>query len=44
MMEKTQTENNNPPVMKSWFRLYTLVIINLVFWLSVFYLFRRMFE
>jgi len=33
-----------PPILKSWPRLYSIVIINLVFWLLTFYIIRRIFE
>jgi flagellar biosynthesis/type III secretory pathway M-ring protein FliF/YscJ len=35
---------DSPPIMKSWNRLYTLVMANLVFWLLTFYIIRRIFE
>jgi len=40
-------ENNNiesPPILKKWSRLYWIVMLNLIFWLSAFYIFRRIFE
>lgn len=33
-----------PPVLKKWSRLYLVVMINLVLWLLIFYVFRRLFE
>ena len=40
----TRETDSSPPILKSWSRLYTLVIINLVLWLVVFYIIRRIFE
>jgi hypothetical protein len=37
-------ENSPPPILKSWSRMYLAVIINLIFWLSTFYIIRRIFE
>jgi hypothetical protein len=34
----------SPPILKSWSRLYTVVMVNLVFWLLTFYILRRIFE
>jgi len=44
MKEKIFDENEKPPIMKSWSRLYWAVILNLVFWLTLFYIFRKVFE
>ena len=33
-----------PPIFKKWSLLYYLVLANLVFWLTLFYIFRRVFE
>jgi hypothetical protein len=41
---KSQEQSEQPPVLGSWKRLYSLVILNLAFWLLIFYLFRRVFE
>jgi len=41
-------KNNNteekPPFFKKWSTLYWVVFANLIFWLSLFYIFRRIFE
>lgn len=44
MSENAIPENDTPPILKRWSRLYWLVIINLLFWLSAFYVCRRIFE
>jgi len=36
--------HENPPILKRWSRLYTLVIANLIFCLILFYIIRRIFE
>ena len=40
----TKVAADSPPILKSWNRLYTLVMANLVFWLLTFYIIRRIFE
>ena len=44
--EKNNNHNveESPPILKSWPRLYTLVLVNLIFWLCTFYIIRRIFE
>jgi hypothetical protein len=42
MNEKEQS--SAPPLLGSWRRLYMTVLANLIFWLVVFYIFRRIFE
>ena len=37
-------EDERPPILGSWKKLYLLVLINLVGWLTVFYILRRIFE
>jgi len=46
MMEKQDTEpaGERPPFLSSWNRLYTLVLLNLVFLIVIFYLFTRTFS
>jgi len=39
-----QDSEEAPPILKNWSRLYTIVMINLVFWLLTFYIIRRIFE
>ena len=42
---KTSREiEEKPPIMKSWNRLYAVVILNLLFCLTIFYIIRRIFE
>ena len=43
-MEENIEKLENPPILKKWSRLYWAVIINLVTWLLIFYLFRKVFE
>ncbi|MFC2134606.1 hypothetical protein ACFLTH_08320 [Bacteroidota bacterium] len=43
-MKKPHIENEPPPIMKKWSRLYWLMIINLIGLLLFFYLFRKVFE
>jgi len=43
-MKADDIKSEAPPILKKWSRLYWVVILNLVFWLSTFYLFRRIFE
>jgi len=44
MKQTYEPENTPPPVLKRWPRLYGLVMMNLVFWLALFYIIRRIFE
>lgn len=37
-------EDEPPPVMGSWRRLYTVVLIHLAFWIAVFYAFTVQFD
>jgi len=37
-------EDERPPILGSWKKLYMLVLVNLVGWLTVFYILRRIFE
>jgi hypothetical protein len=41
---KETTQEDKPPILGSWKKLYFLVMINLVGWLTVFYIIRRIFE
>jgi hypothetical protein len=41
---KETTQKEKPPILGSWKKLYFLVMINLVVWLAVFYIIRRIFE
>jgi hypothetical protein len=41
--EFLQTEEK-PPILKTWNRIYLLVILNLIFCLTLFYIIRRIFE
>jgi sugar phosphate permease len=44
-IEKTSKEREEKPlIFKSWNRLYLLVLLNLIFCLTVFYIIRRIFE
>jgi hypothetical protein len=43
-MEENVNQIENPPILKKWSRLYWAVMINLILWLSAFYVFRRIFE
>lgn len=43
-MEENINHIENPPILKKWSRLYLAVMVNLVFWLTAFYLFRKVFE
>jgi hypothetical protein len=43
--DKNKNVNDEPPpILKHWSRLYSIVMINLLFWLLTFYIIRRMFE
>ncbi len=42
--QKINSDNNPPPVMKTWKRLYSFVFINLVLLVLIFYLFTKAFE
>jgi len=44
MMEENQNQIEGPPILKKWSRLYWIVMLNLVFWLTSFFIFRRIFE
>jgi hypothetical protein len=41
---KMKDNNDTPPVFKSWFRLYSLVLINLIVLIVLFYWFTKAFE
>lgn len=43
MIKKLNHDNEKPPVMKTWPRLYWLVFLSLVFWLTFFYIFKEVF-
>lgn len=48
-MDNPQTEQNDirdesPPFLSAWNRLYTLVLLNLVFLIVLFYIFTKVFE
>ena len=43
-MEEEKNQIENPPILKKWSRLYWAVMLNLVFWLFAFFIFRRIFE
>ena len=36
--------DNQPPILKTWNRLYTIVILNLAFLIVLFYIFSKVFE
>lgn len=42
-IKKTEFEEK-PPILQTWNRLYAVVIFNLIFCLTVFYIIRRIFE
>jgi len=42
--EKLEEEEGKPPILKSWKNIYALVFTNLIFWLTVFFIFRWIFE
>jgi len=44
MIEKTEHEIESPPILKKWSRLYWAVMINLIGWLLIFFIFRKVFE
>lgn len=44
METNKQIENDAPPILKKWSRIYWVLIINLAGWLLLFYLFRKVFE
>ncbi|MBT8378107.1 MAG: hypothetical protein KJN64_02630 [Ignavibacteria bacterium] len=47
MIKKNHTEKEKdppPPILGSWKKLYTLVILNLVALISLFYIFTKAFE
>jgi hypothetical protein len=44
MIDKTENEIESPPILKKWSRLYWAVMINLVGWLLIFFIFRKVFE
>lgn len=44
MINKQNAENESPPILKKWKNLYWVVMLNLIGWLIVFYIFRRIFE
>lgn len=49
MMENDQIlyndkEENPPPILSSWGRLYTLVLLNLIVLIAIFYIFTRAFQ
>lgn len=39
-----RSDHESPPIFKRWSRLYSLVIINLIFWLTFFYILQKVFE
>jgi len=39
-----ETDQEKPPVLKSWRRLYTAVLLNLALLIVLFYLFTKAFE
>ncbi len=42
--ESARKEREQPPVFKSWNRLYAAVLLNLAFLIVLFYLFTKAFE
>ena len=43
-MKLKEINEESPPILKKWSRLYFIVMLNLVFWLLLFFSFRRIFE
>jgi len=41
---KNNSKIDSPPILKKWSRLYWAVMINLVLWLLIFLIFRKVFE
>jgi hypothetical protein len=41
---KGKNRLDTPPLLGKWSNLYWAVMLNLVLWLTVFYLFRKVFE
>jgi hypothetical protein len=42
--EKKNKDQEKPPILSSWNRLYTVVLLNLAFLIILFYLFAKAFE
>jgi len=43
-IEKEETDQEKPPILSSWKRLYTVVLLNLVLLIVLFYLFTKAFD
>jgi len=43
-IRKTEDDQEKPPFLKSWNRLYVAVLLNLALLIGLFYLFTRAFE
>jgi len=46
-MEKNNpdiSDHNSPPILGSWWKIYTLVFLNLVFLIFLFYFFTKAFD
>jgi hypothetical protein len=41
---KAETEEEKPPILKTWNNIYTLVFLNLVILIIFFYIFTKVFE
>jgi hypothetical protein len=42
--DKTEPEEESPPFLKSWNNIYSLVFLNLVVLIILFYIFTKVFE
>ncbi len=43
-LERNETEEEPPPILKSWKNLYLVVLGNLLFWIALFTIFTWMFQ
>ena len=43
-IEKEEIDQEKPPILSSWKRLYTVVLLNLALLIFLFYLFTKTFE
>ncbi len=43
-VENKETDQEKPPILSSWKRLYTVVLLNLVLLIVLFYLFTKAFD
>lgn len=43
-IEKSETDEEKPPILSSWNRLYVAILLNLALLIALFYLFTKAFD